>query len=192
MNDSDINIVGFSNSEPKNKINWKITGAIIGVVVLSLGVIAGILLVRQQQNISEKADTCVEQCPGSDGVLRNCHPPESDGTSVDSNCDTSRSVKFCGSSNFCCPSAGGTWTTNMSACTVATRTATATSTSTATATSTGSKTATPSSTTKATSTPKASATATSAPIPVTGIEWPTILGAGFGIIMVLVSLGLAL
>lgn len=37
------------------KVNWKVIGAILGVVVLALGVVAGIILVRQQQDIREKA-----------------------------------------------------------------------------------------------------------------------------------------
>lgn len=60
--------------------------------------------------------TCREQCPGTDGVLRNCHPPESDGTSQDSLCNLRGRVEFCGTSNYCCPAAGGRWTTDMTAC----------------------------------------------------------------------------
>ena len=60
---------------------------------------------------------CREQCPGTDGVLRNCHPPESDGSSSDSICNYAGRVEFCGTQNFCCPVAGGRWTTNMTACT---------------------------------------------------------------------------
>jgi len=60
--------------------------------------------------------TCREQCPGTDGVLRNCHPPESDGTSQDSLCNSKGRVEFCGTQNFCCPAAGGRWTTDMTAC----------------------------------------------------------------------------
>lgn len=62
------------------------------------------------------AANCNEQCPGTDGVLRNCHPPENDGTSADSICNTRGRVEFCGSKNFCCPTAGGKWTTDMSKC----------------------------------------------------------------------------
>lgn len=218
MKDDDINVIGQSNSKPVKKTNWKITGAIIGIVVLAIGVIAGIILVRQQQNISEKASgncdnpNSIVQCPRSDGALVSCHPPDDNGNAQISLCNSAGRVEVCGGRNYCCPSAGGSWTSNMDACAVATATTTATPTSTATATSTASTTpsgtststatatatsstkasATATSTTKATSTPKASATATTAPIPVTGIEWPTMLGAGFGIIMVLVSLGLAL
>jgi len=60
---------------------------------------------------------CKEQCPGTDGVLRNCTPPEADGSSSDSSCDRVGRVEKCGSSNYCCPAKDGTWTTNMSGCT---------------------------------------------------------------------------
>ncbi len=59
---------------------------------------------------------CNEQCPGTDGVLRNCTPPESDGTSQDSLCNSRGRVETCGASQYCCPSAGGRWTTDLSAC----------------------------------------------------------------------------
>lgn len=227
MKDGDINVIGQSNNKPKSKINWKITGAIIGIVVLAIGVIAGIILVRQQQNISEKASgncdnpNSIVQCPRSDGALVSCHPPDDNGNAQISLCNSAGRVEVCGGRNYCCPSAGGSWTSNMDACAVATATATATPTATptatATATATSTSTATPTATPTATTTSKVTATATStstskstatatstsktstptsspttAPIPVTGIEWPTMLGAGFGIIMVLVSLGLAL
>jgi len=192
MKDTDINIVGQSNSKPKEKINWKITSAIIGIVVLALGVIAGIILVRQQQNISEKAagncdnPNSIVQCPRSDGALVSCHPPDANGNAQISLCNSSGRIEVCGGRNYCCPTAGGLWTSNMDACAVATASPTAVPTATVTSTATSTSTA------KASSTPKTSATATAVPIPVTGASWPTILGAGFGIIMVLVSLGLAL
>ena len=60
--------------------------------------------------------SCKEQCPGSDGVLRSCTPPEDDGSSRDSNCDTAGRVESCGNKPYCCPSAGGAWTTDMKKC----------------------------------------------------------------------------
>ena len=132
MKDSDIKIVGLSNNKPKGKTNWKILGAIIGIVVLAFGVIAGIILVRQQQDIREKAgvtygrcdEAGAEACPGTDGILRNCHPPESDNTPVLSSCDAAGRIEFCGTRDYCCPVAGGTWTADMSVCAVATATPT--------------------------------------------------------------------
>ena len=43
MKDADIKIVGLSNSKPKSKTNWKVLSAIIGIIVLAVGVIAGII-----------------------------------------------------------------------------------------------------------------------------------------------------
>ena len=63
-----------------------------------------------------KAATCIEQCPGSDGILRNCHPPDSDGTSQDSICSSAGRVEMCGDKKFCCPSANGKWTLDMTQC----------------------------------------------------------------------------
>ena len=51
------------------------------------------------------AATCTEQCPGSDGILRNCHPKDSDGTSKDSICNSGANgrVERCGSTyDYCC------------------------------------------------------------------------------------------
>jgi hypothetical protein len=209
MENSDVKVVGLANNQPKGKTNWKVVGALIGIIVLALGVIAGIFLVGQQQDIREKAsenNQCLEQCPGSDGVLRNCHPPESSGNSEDSICNAAfrGTVRFCGVRNYCCN--GSAWTANMSACATPTATATSTSTATATgtsiATSTSTSRASATATSRSTSTSRATATsrstatarssATAFPVPETGTEWPTMIGAGFGVIMILVSLGLAL
>lgn len=214
MAETEIKVVGLSSNKSGGKTNWKIISAIIGIVVLSIGVIAGIILVNQQQNISEKASQnnfCpeAEACPGSDGVLRNCHPPADDGGPSASLCNRAGRIEFCGTRNYCCPSVGGAWTPDMTACAVvptatsistATSTATASSTATATSTSKATSTATSTATSKATSTTKstatskvtAKATATAFPVPETGMSLPTILGTGFGIIMILLSLGLAL
>lgn len=213
MKDADIKIVGLSNSKPKRKTNWKILGAILGIIVLAVGVIAGIFLVRQNQNIQEKAAECSAggaQCPSTNDptLLRDC---SSGGIYPnDSICDSAGRVEVCGTSSsnakqFCCPSSGAAWTTNLTLCNVV-ATATATSTTRATATATATVIATATTTTQATATstssPSSSATTTSiasrtatptpVPLPVTGVEWPTMLGIGFGIIMVLVSVSLAL
>ncbi len=228
MPDSDIKIVGLSNGGSKKKANWKIIGAIIGIIVLSVGVIAGIFLVRQQQDIREKASgdcdnpASIVQCPRSDGAIVTCNPPDRNNNAQIQLCNSTGRVEMCGvGSNvkqYCCPAPGAAWTLDMTACAVAptntptatptrtptaTPTATPTRTPTPTATSTGtggSKTATPTATptrtptatSKATGTAKSTATATAFPVPETGASWPTILGTGFGIIMILVSLGLAL
>ena len=204
MKDADIKVIGIANNKSKGKTNWKVMGAIIGIVVLALGVIAGIILVRQNQNISEKAKECSlggYACPdpSNSNLLRDCSTGEE--FPNDSLCNSAGRVEVCGSTasnakQFCCPSAGAAWTTNLTLCNVAatptatpTPTRTPTPTATATSTSTSRSTATATSTSR-TSTPTSSPT--TAPIPVTGASWPTIVGGGFGIIMVLMSLGLAL
>ena len=65
---------------------------------------------------NEQSQSCTEQCPGSDGVLRNCTPPEADGTAQESLCNSAGRTESCGGATYCCPSAGGAWTTDMSAC----------------------------------------------------------------------------
>ena len=126
MTEGDIKVVGLSSSKKGGQTNWKIIGAIIGIIVLALGIVAGILLVKQQQDIREKAeivscvDPTVEQCPvaGKPDVLRNCHPPQSDNSPVESICNEEGKISFCGNKNYCCPSVGGSWTTDMSVCTL--------------------------------------------------------------------------
>lgn len=139
--EDNIKIVGLTPKK-KPQISSKLVWATIGLIVLAVGVLAGIYLVKQQQDLREKAAGCVEQCPGTDGVLRNCHPPEADGSSTDSTCSSAflGRVEFCGTRNYCCN--GSSWTTNMSACATSTPTATATTTATATATATTQATAT--------------------------------------------------
>lgn len=166
MAEEEIKVVGTTVVKNEKKPNWKIIGAVIGIVVLALGVIAGIVLVRQQQDVREKAQTaCVEQCPGSDGVLRNCTPPEADGSSDDSTCNLAGRIELCGGAQYCCPSAGGSWTTNLSLCPQSTPTSTATPTATPTATATSESLtqsgSTATATATATSTPTATATSTS-------------------------------
>lgn len=188
MSEEDIKVVGLSAKKSGGKANFKIIIAIIGIIVLALGIVAGIILVRQQQNISEEAQTCDEECPGADGVLRNCHPPNTDGTAQESVCNTKGLVSFCGIRNFCCPEAGAPWTTNMTLCTAASPTATPSLTATPIETATS----TPSGRASETPTARASGSGTPASIPVTGASWPTILGVGIGVIVVFTSFILAL
>jgi hypothetical protein len=151
------------------------TGIIVGVAVvifLILSVVAGVLLVRQQQNISEKAagSMCpaAEACPlaSQPNLLMSCHPVDSDGTTTDSLCNQAGRVETCGaaSTKYCCPVAGGSWTTNMSACpTSPTPTATSVPTATPRVTPTATPTTRPSGTPTATPTAAPGATATATP-----------------------------
>lgn len=102
-----------------------IFAAIIIAVFLALSVVAGVLLVRQNQNIREKAGSVM--CPGGEAcpyardpnLLLSCHPVDGDGTTTDSLCDGVGRVETCGPAytKYCCPVAGGDWTTDMTACT---------------------------------------------------------------------------
>lgn len=60
--------------------------------------------------------SCHQQCPGDDGVLRSCTPPEADGTAKESLCNSAGRVEVCGNANYCCPSVGGAWTKDMTKC----------------------------------------------------------------------------
>lgn len=188
------------------------------LIVIATLVLAGVAVftairlyqLRQQsvtpttpESTPSAATTCTEQCPGSDGVLRNCTPPESDGTSEDSLCNAAGRVESCGGEQYCCPAVGGTWTTDMStcaaeACTQLTFTVESPSPSPSgspTSTPSGSPTATPTESPTATTT--ATATATSSPttepeLPDAGVSYPTIIGGAAGILLILLSLILAL
>ncbi len=63
------------------------------------------------KNSSSGGGACVEECPGSDGVLRNCT-----GTQEQSLCAWQGRKETCGGRDYCCPSANGAWTTDMTMC----------------------------------------------------------------------------
>jgi hypothetical protein len=207
--------------------------AVLIVVFLILSVVAGVLLVRQQQNIQEKAAAsqcpAAEACPaaGNSNLLRNCHPPEGDNSPAESLCNKVGKQETCGTRQFCCPAVGGAWTTDLTACATPAPTPTpnfltdanncgsvgfkctggttcqagqcvaaSTATPTPTASASASSSASPTPTQTATPTPAASATTqaqtTPLPIPETGTGWPTILGAGMGIVVIIASILVAL
>lgn len=102
-------------------------GIIIGVAIvifLILSVVAGVLLVRQRQNIQEKAS--VTMCPGAEAcpnasqptLLQSCHPADTDNSTNDSNCNAAGRVETCGpaTTQYCCPAPGAAWTTDMTVC----------------------------------------------------------------------------
>jgi len=85
---------------------------LLGMKVLAAGAFKGAIFYAS----SLAKYNCKEECPGADNVLRNCHPPEADGTSQDSLCNISGRIEFCGTQNFCCPKPRAAWTTNLSLC----------------------------------------------------------------------------
>ena len=60
---------------------------------------------------------CTTACPRSDGVLVNCEPPYSSNGTTESLCNSTGRIEPCGGQNYCCPVAGGQWTTDMTKCT---------------------------------------------------------------------------
>lgn len=105
----------------KKRFVFLVGGSII-FLLLSLWV--GLVLVGQPQNIIKKAaGNCtnpgsIVECPRSDGVLVSCNPPDANGNAQLSLCSWSGRVEKCNNVNYCCPAAGGSWTTNMAGCTV--------------------------------------------------------------------------
>ena len=181
------------------------------VVFLILGIVAGVVLVQQQQNISKKAQANL--CPGAAAcpvlgqptLLRNCNPGNSDGTPQEISCSNIGNVgqmSTCGAQSFCCPSLGASWTTDLTLCAVATPTPAVTMTPFATATPSSTPiglgsgglfataSATPTPTASASATPRALATPRE--IPVTGTDWPTILGVGIGAFAIIGAILLAI
>ncbi len=65
------------------------------------------------------SDKCpgAQACPDSTGkILRDCVKPDNDGTSRDSICAVAGEKDTCGGKDYCCPTAGGKWTTDMTKC----------------------------------------------------------------------------
>lgn len=208
MADSPFEIV---TSKPVKKGNKGFVIAIIIVTFLILSVAAGVLLVRQQQNIQEKASvpkTCpdAQACPNSNDphLLQSCDNVETDGTPQDSNCDTAGRVEICGGVNFCCPSAGGSWSSNLSVCdsinaspspspsaspsSSPSPSASPTASPGGSGAGSGSSAPTPTATPRRSSTPIASGVQTTPrPVPTTGVDWPTTVGIGIGVVAIILS-----
>jgi len=189
-NQQNFNVVTTSKSSRKSKTAL-IVGGIV-VLFLAISIPAGVYLVKQQQNIKEKAESALEcpaaeACPvaGEASLLRSCQALTSGETPMEISCATIVNVgttTFCGSTKYCCPSLGAAWTTDLTLCATPSPTPTVTPTLSPTA----SASATP------TRTASLSATPTIAPIPVTGTNWPTLVGAGVGILVIVGSILLAL
>jgi len=75
---------------------------------------------KKCENPPSPSNKCpgAEACPNSSNknLLQNCTPPDSDGTPKDSLCNKAGIIEPCGGKNYCCPSAGGAWTTDMTKC----------------------------------------------------------------------------
>lgn len=101
------------------KVIWMIVGFLMMVMMIPIGV----AVVSQSQDTRGEAagrrPSCKQECPGKDGVLRSCTPPEADGSSRDSICNVAGRKEVCGGRFYCCPKAGGNWTTDMTKCRIA-------------------------------------------------------------------------
>lgn len=203
-NQPNFNVVTTTKSD-KGVKRGLIIGALI-VLFLAISIPAGVYLVKQQQDIKEKAEAALvcpaaEACPvaGEPTLLRSCYSVGSGGVPQDVSCSAIANVgttATCGVSKYCCPSLGASWTTDLTLCSAPsptpTATATATPTATASATPSSSPTSVASGTPKATGTATASASPTAVPIPVSGTDWPTWVGAGIGILVIVGSILLVL
>lgn len=216
-NSSNFNVVTPGKSSKSSK-KGLIIGAIV-VLFLAISIPAGVYLVKQQQDIKEKAQEALvcpaaEACPvaGDPTLLKSCYSVVVGASPEEYSCSTIANVGttvLCGSTSYCCPSLGASWTTNLTLCAVPTPTPTPTDSATATPTATASPTATATATAISTTTPSvsptatsaspvstssvsatanATATATTAPIPVTGVNWPTLIGTGLGILVIIGSI----
>ena len=203
-------------SKKSGKISTRTIVVTISIVVfLILGVVAGVVLVRQQQDIREKAqeDSCplAQECPVPEkpDLLRVCAPGSDGQAPQDYTCGIANvgQIVECGGIEFCCPSNAGVWDSNdLTPCMtpVPTPTVTPTPTPTDTPLATETPTATGSATPGATATPTATAAsyatssatpaalATPREIPVSGIDWPSILGVGIGVAAIIGAILLAL
>ena len=192
-NQANFSVVTTSKSGKNSK-----TGLIVGalaVVFLGISVAVGVYLVKQQQDIREKAAAALvcpaaEACPvaGQTSLLRSCYSGATGDAPQEISCSTIANVgttAICGSTKYCCPSLGAAWTTDLTACTSPTPVPTPTIEATASAS--------PTATASATATAKSTATASATPvIPVTGTNWPTMVGAGVGVLIIVGSILLVL
>lgn len=207
---SNFNVITPVGSGKKSKTGL-IVGAII-VVFLAISIPAGVYLVKQQQTIKEKAQAALlcpaaEACPvaGEPALLKSCYSAATGDAPQEISCSTIANVgttALCGGTSYCCPSLGASWTTDVSLC--ASPSPTASPTASPTEEPATSPTPTPTGTDVATATPTATATSTSAsestnsavatnvPIPVTGTNWPTVVGAGIGVLVIIGSILLVL
>lgn len=60
------------------------------------------------------SESGAQRCYGN--VLHDCVKPDTDGTTRDVVCSTDGLLATCGGKNYCCPKAGGVWTTDMGQC----------------------------------------------------------------------------
>lgn len=100
------------NKNRKSNAQQQVNLQLIMLLLMGVAVVLGIKLVKSNadnRNLATSSATCKEQCPGKDGVLRNCTPPEVDGSSNESMCNAVNRIEPCGGKCFICPAKGGKW-----------------------------------------------------------------------------------
>lgn len=79
------------------------------------------IVVTQPPSKPPVSDKCpgAQACPdpNNGNKLRNCTPPDSDGTPQDTLCTAAGMKMACGGRDYCCPAVGGNWTTDLTKCT---------------------------------------------------------------------------
>jgi hypothetical protein len=156
-------------------------GIIVGVTIvvfLTLSIVAGVLLVKQQQNVSEKAagvditpTATPTLTPTATPTLTPTPTPTASGNSCNGTCGSNSNCEsglYC-YSGFC----RNPLCASDATCGCSSASPTATASATPTITPIGTQT-----------TPR--------PIPVSGTDWPTVLGAGVGVGAIIISLLLAI
>jgi hypothetical protein len=98
------------NNKQSEVIWQRIKLAALILVVIAFPVAMNLVNSNADNRNIAVARKCIEQCPGKDGVLRNCTPPEADGSSEDSICNVANRAQMCGGKCFVCPKAKGRWT----------------------------------------------------------------------------------
>lgn len=194
-NQLNFNVVATTKTSKGGKKGLIIGG--VAVLFLAVSVVFGVILVKQQQDLREKAQEALscpgaEACPvaGTPSLLKSCYSVTSGDVPTEVSCSTIANVgtvTYCGSTQYCCPSLGASWSADLTLCTNPTTTPALTPTLNSADETTPSATPTATATATPTITPESTATATAAPIPVTGTNWPTIVGAGVGILIIVGS-----
>jgi len=118
-----LDMSAVTSTAPKKKFDGKRIATILGILVLVGGLGTGAFLVKQQQDIREKAAQCSNHCTAGSRQITNCYQAkDADGDISVCNAAHAQEILTCGNTSgsntkqLCCPKAGGTWTTDLSKC----------------------------------------------------------------------------
>lgn len=94
----------------------RILGALVVFVSVSTATFVITRRIDNTKNVNPTGvKACVEACPDNRNILVSCDGADTDG--AESGCLWDKRVETCGGKQYCCPTAGAAWTTDMSACT---------------------------------------------------------------------------